>query len=133
MKTYAEKCELIFQAYKKSFDLEVALVTSQVGLTPGERASLSNDVEFQARLDLADALLKETLVQNLSNIARLSAQDGVKLSANKDLGRMFYPKRFKDVDPPAPSVNMYQGLDLSKLTDDELLQMRALMSKAQGG
>jgi hypothetical protein len=131
--TYEEKRELVVAAYKKSYDLEVAMLTVVVELTLEDRTRLLADEQLQTRVVILDAALKEELIAGVHGIATTSTQDGVKLSALKDLGRMFYKKRFSDVDPPA-AVNLnVNTTDLSKLTDEELRRAREIAQKLNAG
>lgn len=125
---WAEKVAKVFEAFKRSLDVEVAIVSSNACSTTEERQRMRADPELLARCEVELAGVKEDLIQNIREIARAARMEGVKLSANKDLGRMLYPERFKDVDPPASNVSTFA--DLSNLSDEELMLMKALMEKA---
>jgi hypothetical protein len=94
--TYAEKLELVFKAYERSLDLDIA--TKVVTLTPGEREKLLNDDELLARIAVLDAKNQEDMVVDLRHLIDHAESEGVKLAALKEFGRTYYPKRFKDAE-----------------------------------
>ena len=93
---YSDKLELVFRAYEKVLDLDLAL--KLVALTDNERKMLATDPDLLARCALADAHIQEDLMRDFRNLAKNAVSEGVRLSAMKELGRTLYPKRFKD-DP----------------------------------
>jgi len=93
---YAEKAELVFRAYETSLDLEIA--TTIVPLTPEERERLLNDKEFEARILVLDAKNREEMVVALRDLGRSAESEGVRLAALRELGRTYYPKRFRDTE-----------------------------------
>lgn len=113
-KTYAEKQELAYRAYERVLDLEVAL-RCVPGLTAEDREQLAQDAELLARCDLCDAMFKEDLVHGLRDL-RGSESEGIKLQAIKELGKMFYPKRFSqpmqvEVTKPIEHVIRHEIVD----------------------
>lgn len=91
---YADKLELVFRAYEKSLDLDVALTI--VPLSDDERTRLKADPDLIARIAVCDAKLREDMVMDLRDLSKNASSDGVRLQALKDLGRTFYPQRFKE-------------------------------------
>lgn len=94
MATFDEKIEMVYQTYKRTLDLEVSLVL--VPLSEEDRDALRNDEDLKALIAVSDAQMKERLIVRLQNIADTSLNDGVALSAVGQLGKMFYPTRFKN-------------------------------------
>jgi hypothetical protein len=90
---YADKLEYVFRAYEKSLDLDIALAL--VPLSAAERDRLIEDSELRARIALYDAKVCEELVDGLRCLVKGAASEGVRLAAIRELGRTFYPKRFK--------------------------------------
>ena len=99
---YYEKQELVFLEYERSLDLEIALTI--VPLTEQEKEQLLNDEELAARIIVLDAKNKEELIINLRDLGRSASSEGVRLAAIKELGRTYYPKRFKDDNIVLPLV-----------------------------
>lgn len=101
-RTYAEKLELVYQSYERVRDIEVALL--RVQLTDAERIALANDKELEARMIVCDAMYKEDLIHRMEVLAS-SESEGIRLQAIKELGKMFYPKRFREtlnIEVPKP-------------------------------
>lgn len=102
---YSERLEAVYQAYKKSLDLEIAL--SVVPMRPETRTRLQDDPDLHARVALHDANAKEALFGQLKDLAEGAANEGVRLQALKELGRTIYPKRFKEGGAPsAPPIKV---------------------------
>jgi hypothetical protein len=99
---YAEKLELVYREYAHSLDLDIALTV--VPLTPGERAKLLEDDELAARIALLDARNRGEMVDMLRKIGRSSESDGIRLAALKELGKTYYPKRFRDTGDASASI-----------------------------
>ena len=99
---YAEKLELVYREYERSLDLDVAFAI--VPLSAVERTRLGADEELAARIAVYDAKYKCEMVESLRRLSTNAESDGIRLSALKELGKTFYPKRFKDADV---SVNVY--------------------------
>lgn len=95
---YYEKLELIYRAYERSLDLDVAFAI--VPLSDEERQALLIDPELEARIVVLDAKVKEELVVGLRDLGRSAESEGVRLAAIKELGKTFYPKRFKEDSIP---------------------------------
>lgn len=100
---YADKLELVFRAYEKSLDLDVALTI--VPLNDDERTRLKADPDLTARIAVCDAKLREDMVMDLRDLSKNASSDGVRLQALKDLGRTFYPQRFKEA-PLEGNINL---------------------------
>jgi hypothetical protein len=99
---YAEKLELVYREYERSLDLEVAFAI--VPLSEEEKSRLTRDEELAARIAVYDAKYKTEMVESLRHLSMNAESEGVKLSALKELGKTFYPKRFKDSDV---SINIF--------------------------
>lgn len=93
---YYEKLELVYRAYEKSLDLDIAMTL--VPLSDVERARLLEDEELEARLQVLDAKNREDMMIDLRALGRGAMSEGVRFSALKELGRTYYPKRFRDVE-----------------------------------
>lgn len=91
---YADKLELVFRAYEKSLDLDVALTL--VPLSHEDRARIEEDPDFLARIMVCDAKVKEELMADFRNLSKNAESEGVRLTALKELGKTLYPRRFKD-------------------------------------
>ena len=93
---YSEKSELVFRAYERVLDLDLAV--KLVALTDDERKAIITDPDLLARCTLCDARIQEDLMKDFRDLAKHAVSEGVRFSAMKELGRTIYPKRFKD-DP----------------------------------
>jgi hypothetical protein len=91
---YANKLELVYRAYERSLDLEIAMLV--VDLSKEERERLSKDENLRMRMAIYDAHQREDLIDRLRNLISESDSDSVKLAAIKELGKTLYPKRFND-------------------------------------
>lgn len=112
MKRYlAEKAELVIQAYEKHLDLKVAFIRQ--GVNDEEQDILMSDEVFVHRIAIIDASLYEDLVQELRDLAFTAKNEGVKLSAIKDLGKMLSLDRFstdkKDATSDIPKTVVLVG------------------------
>ena len=106
---YYDKLELVYRAYERSMDLDIALTI--VPLSEAERIKLSEDQDLAARIAVYDAKTKEDLFVDLWNLSKEADSDSVRLSALKELGKTLYPKRFKDntqIQPDMPRVIRYE-------------------------
>ena len=92
-----EQAELIIEAYKKHFDLEIAFL--RVGVSDTDQEAILEDETFNQRILIIDSELHEEIITELKDIAMTSDNDGVRLTALRDLGKIFYAKRFKDTGP----------------------------------
>lgn len=99
---HADRLELVFQAYERSLDLDIALTI--VPMSDEDREALINDPLLQARIALCDAKACEELITDLRLIAKTSLSDSVRFSAIKELGKTIYPKRFKEEGAIAASL-----------------------------
>lgn len=93
---YYEKLELVYRSYERSLDLEIALIA--VPLSDAERERLISDEELEARILVLDAKNREDMVVDLRNLGTGASSEGVRLAALKELGKTYYPKRFRDVE-----------------------------------
>lgn len=91
---YADKLELVFRAYERSLDLDIALTI--VPLSDAERIRMIDDSDLGARIALCDARVREDLMTQLRGLASEAESEGVRLTALKELGKTLYPRRFKD-------------------------------------
>jgi len=109
---YAEKLELVFNAYKDCLDLDIALIV--VPLNADERSALLDDANLTARIQYHDATVQRDMLTMLRDIIAKTRNDGVRLAALKELGRTVYPKRFKD----APIVELSPNVNVMSLPND---------------
>lgn len=93
---YYEKLECVFRAYESSLDLDIAMTV--VPLSAVEREELLQDKELEARITVLDAKNKGDMVEHLRKLSTSASSEGVQLAALKELGRTYYPKRFKDAE-----------------------------------
>lgn len=93
--SYAEKLELVKQAYERTLDIETAF--AQIDLTADERKKLEADEELQASMSVAKAREYEKIVGGIRTIAHDPLEkSGIKLAALKELGKVMRPDKFKD-------------------------------------
>lgn len=92
--TFVEKKELVYQAYIKSLDMDIAFL--KVGLSKDDKERVLNDICFNRRVEIFDAEYQESLITDLNSLRKTAFNEGVKLRALEALGEMFYKKRFKD-------------------------------------
>jgi hypothetical protein len=57
-----------------------------------------NDKELEARIVMLDARNRENMVVQLRDLGSSAESEGVRLAALRELGRTYYPKRFKDAE-----------------------------------
>ena len=91
---YSDKLEMVFRAYEKVLDLDLAL--KLVTLTENESKAIATDPDLLARCTICDARIQEDLMVNFRKLAKEAVSESVRLTAMKELGRTIYPKRFKD-------------------------------------
>lgn len=91
---YWVKQELVFREYERSLDLELALAI--VPMTDDDRARMEVDEELAARIFVLDCKNKAEMVEQLRDLAKNAYSEGVRLSALRELGKTYYPKRFRD-------------------------------------
>lgn len=94
---YYEKLEQVFRFYERSLDLDLALTV--VPLSDAERVRLLEDEELEARIFVLDAQNRTEMVEQLRALGKTAMSEGVRLAALKELGKTYYPKRFKDIEP----------------------------------
>jgi len=117
MRNIDELQELILQSYSNSLDLDIAFLKH--GVTDEEKEALEQDEVFSHRLALIDADFHEEIVKDLRELKDMTDSDSVKLNAIRDLGQLFYPKRFKEIN--TVPVNLQGGVIVlpSKETDGD--------------
>ena len=103
---HAELVTLVFQEYKKSFDLEIALDLVPIR-DDAERAEIEGDSLLADLIRHANAEERSKILTRLQDLAYDASSEGVRLSALDKYGEMLYPKRFKkslnlNVDRPIP-------------------------------
>ncbi len=108
---YLSKLEMVFRAYERSFDLDIALTI--VPLTEAERLMLAEDEDLAARIALCDASQRENLMMDLMTLSKDAVSEGVKLAALRELGKMIYPRRFKEQAQTGdgPRKIMYEAME----------------------
>jgi hypothetical protein len=89
---FDDKKESVVDAYRQSLDF--ALACRKSGLTEEETDLLSNDPDFQSRLDVITIAAKEEVLQNLFKLMRQGDSDNVRLKATVAMGRIVYPAKF---------------------------------------
>jgi len=94
LQEYYEKLELVYQEYERSLDLDIAFAI--VPLKPAEKERLFKDPDLAARVSVCDARHRAEMVETLVALSRNAENEGVQLSALKELGKTYYPKRFKE-------------------------------------
>jgi len=92
--TFVEKKELVYQAYTKSLDIDIAFL--KIGLSEDDKEKVLNDICFNRRIEIFDAEYQESLITGLNTLRKTAENEGVRLRALEALGEMFYKKRFKD-------------------------------------
>ena len=121
---YAEKRALVFQAYKRSLDLDVALTL--VTLTEADKIQLMDDRELEAQIAIEDAKQKEEIFNQYRELAKTTTSDGVRAQMLKELGKTINPKRFADKDSGASSTPKQIAYKLIQpLTDEEVEEVAA--------
>lgn len=100
--THAELMTLVFEEYKKSHDLEVAL--DYIPMSAEERHALEADLLLAEMVKQAEAEERSIIMQHLRTLAMTAESEGVQLSALEKYGRMIHPKKFK---PDQIDVNVH--------------------------
>lgn len=95
MDSLDEKKEQVLIHYRKSYDLDIAMM--KVDLTTEEKKLLLSDPSFMYRVHYADALIREEIVETM--VDNMQGGDP-KLSqkAAIDLGNILWPDKFKGKD-----------------------------------
>ena len=93
-KDYWVKQELVYREYEKCLDIDLAMTL--VGLSNEEQDLILNDKELEARILILDASNKADMLIQLRELSKSAYNEGVRLAALKELGKTYYPKRFKD-------------------------------------
>ena len=118
--TFIEKKELVYQAYIKSLDMDIALL--KIGLSKDDNEKVLNDICFNRRIEIFDAEYQESLISGLNGL-RHAENEGVRLRALEALGEMFYKKRFKDKsniqNQNVPDTIILEGVPSGNELEDE--------------
>lgn len=85
--------EKIYNSYCMSLDLDIALLKED--LTDVEKQEIIEDEQFNIRLRLEKASIKEQIIQSLMHLGFNSINDSVRLSALNKLGELLYKEKFK--------------------------------------
>jgi len=110
---FSEKKELIFRAYEKSRDIEIAFL--KVGLSERDEKRILSDKVFNQRINISDAEYQEGLIDDLETLRSSALNDGIRFGAIKLLGEMNYSKRFKEkaitVNHNVPDTIILEGVE----------------------
>lgn len=103
-----EKKEFIVEAYRSSFDKDLAY--RKCGVTTEEALKLDTDISFQNRLNIILIKEQEKVLHNLRELME-SPKDDVRLKATIALGRILYPSKFiednkKEQEPVRQDINV---------------------------
>ena len=93
-KDYWVKQELVYREYERCLDIDLAMTL--VGLSEEEQTLVLNDKELEARILILDAGNKAGMLIQLRELSTSAYNEGVRLAALKELGKTYYPKRFRD-------------------------------------
>ncbi len=95
-----QKKEIIYNSYSITLDIELAYKKADV--TDAEIDKIEADDEFQYRLAIAEAEVKEDLIRKLNNIAESSkVNPKTQLTAIVELGNVLYGDRFSKTKKPS--------------------------------
>ncbi len=95
-----QKKEIIYNSYSITLDIELAYKKADV--TDAEIDKIEADDEFQYRLAIAEAEVKEDLIKKLNNIAESSkVNPKTQLTAIVELGNVLYGDRFSKTKKPS--------------------------------
>ena len=89
----AEKREVVFAKYLRTFDLDIALDTTD--LTADEKTFLKKDEYLKARCTVALANEQETVISKIKTLGDSADKDSVRLSALIKYGELIAPNKFK--------------------------------------
>jgi hypothetical protein len=92
--TFEEKVELVFNSYLESQDLEIAFLKN--GISEEDQEEILCNKDFKQRIKIYDCMIQEELIQDLRHLAKFASTESVKFSAIKELGKIFYKKKFED-------------------------------------
>jgi hypothetical protein len=92
--TYDEKLEIIIQSFSKAYLLDLAI--SKADLTKEELERLKKDDIFNARIKNLKDERKEKLAVKLYELADIAYNEGTKLAAIKQAGKLIAPELFND-------------------------------------
>lgn len=112
---YSDILELVYRAYERSLDLDIALTV--VPIDEALRNRLIDDSDLQARIMLCDARVREDLMDDLRHLSKHAESDAVRLTALKELGKTLYPRRFKDTASPLdnlPKAIRYEAVEATR-------------------
>jgi len=88
-----EKGEHVLITYKVNLDLDIAYL--RCGVSGEERKLLEEDEIFRHRVQIIDTDIHEDLIAKMRDLADNAESESVRLQATRDLGKMFYSKRFE--------------------------------------
>jgi hypothetical protein len=112
-----EKKEEVIMHYKRSYDLDIAMMKAD--LTSDEKALLLRDTSFMFRVNYEDAEIREDIISTVVT----SMGDNDQRIAHKgamDLGALLWPEKFKNTDkgeksPVPDTINLEgEGRDFDK-------------------
>lgn len=91
MQTFEEKKEEVIEHYKRSYDLETAMM--QADLTTEEKQMIQRDTSFTFRLDYINAKVREEIVTTMLDNMR-SEDPKLSQKAAIDLGKIVWAEKF---------------------------------------
>ena len=95
MYSLEEKKELVIGEYRKSYDLDIAMM--KCDLTTEEKKLMLNDTSFMFRISYEDALIREKIIQPMINNLT-SADEKTAQKAATDLGKILWKDKFNNKD-----------------------------------
>jgi len=98
LQDFEEKKEEVIGHYKKSYDLETAMMRAD--LTTDEKKMLQRDTSFLFRLDYITSELRESIVSTMINNMR-SENENLSQKAAVDLGKILWKEKF-GINEPTP-------------------------------
>jgi hypothetical protein len=121
--TLEHKKEMVIDCFARTLDKEMSY--DKAGLSFEEIDQLEEDEEFQYRLRLCIIKEREEVINNYKDFMN-SDNERVAFEATKDFAKLMYPEYF--VDPKfskklKPEKYKTGEYDLSKLTDEELIEL----------
>ena len=92
---FDEKVELIYAAYERTLDFEIACLRAE--LTEKEKEKVEKHEGLKLRMQLFDAEIREDLISNMMELSK-SENEAIKYRATMSLGQMIYKRRFDSKD-----------------------------------
>ncbi|RLI52340.1 MAG: hypothetical protein DRP09_18135 [Candidatus Thorarchaeota archaeon] len=89
--------ELVVIEYSKSYDIDIAMLKAEV--SDEDRAILEKDSDFLYRIAYEDALIRETIIENMVKNVK-SSNPQLSQKAAVDLGNILYKSKFSKKDEP---------------------------------